>query len=137
MSVFNSQQTELHVSSYLINPIEIVVISSECIPMCSNNAFLFLYMQETITFQVVDTLLYFMALPDIGLKYFTLQSLGSVCIRHYELMLTDKLRDMYHSLLLDDNTAAVQLRIQTLCNIETYLQEEDIRMMKEDQECEY
>lgn len=105
--------------------------------MCSNNAFLFLYMQETITFQVVDTLLYFMALPDIGLKYFTLQSLGSVCIRHYELMLTDKLRDMYHSLLLDDNTAAVQLRIQTLCNIETYLQEEDIRMMKEDQECEY
>lgn len=89
---------------------------------------------ETITFQVVDTLLYFMSLPDVDLKFFTLQSLGSVCIRHNELMLTDKLRDMYHELLLDDSVTSNKLRVQTLVNIETFLQEEDIRMMKEDQE---
>ena len=89
---------------------------------------------ETITFQVVDTLLYFMSLPDLGLKFFTLQSLGSVCIRHYDLMLTNKLKEMYHSLLLDTRPQAAQLRIQTIHNIENYLQEEDIRMMKEDQE---
>ena len=89
---------------------------------------------DTITFQVVDTLLYFMSLPDLSLKNFTLQSLGSVCIRHYDLMLTNKLKEMYHQLLLDTHPKAIQLRIQTLINIETYLQEEDIRMMKEDQE---
>jgi cohesin loading factor subunit SCC2 len=78
-----------------------------------------------------------MGLIDVDLKYCTLQSLGSVCIRHNELMLTDKLRDMYHELLLDSRPASVKLRIQTLHNIETFLQEEDIRMMKEDQECKY
>ena len=80
--------------------------------------------------------MYFMDLPDGNLKYCTLQALGFMCIRHYELMMGPRLKDLYHMLLLDQSVST-KLRIQTLQNVETYLQEEEIRMIKQDQECEY
>lgn len=88
---------------------------------------------EDVVIDVFATLLYFMDLTDINLQYCTLQSLGSVCIRYYELMMGPDLRDLYITLLVDPNSNQ-QLRIQTLLNVETYLQEEEIRMIKEDQE---
>ncbi|CAL4060266.1 unnamed protein product, partial [Meganyctiphanes norvegica] len=91
---------------------------------------------EDIVIDVFATLLYFMDLTDINLQYCTLQSLGSVCIRYYELMMGPDLKDLYNTLLVDQGTNT-QLRIQTLQNVETYLQEEEIRMIKEDQECDY
>ncbi|XP_066990577.1 nipped-B-like protein isoform X1 [Macrobrachium rosenbergii] len=86
-----------------------------------------------ITDQVFDTLMYFMELPDMNLRYCTLQALGFMCIRHYELMMGSRLKQLYHTLLLDQSVST-QLRIQTLQNVETYLQEEEIRMIKQDQE---
>ncbi|KAK7086913.1 hypothetical protein SK128_008836 [Halocaridina rubra] len=86
-----------------------------------------------ITEQVVDTLMYFMDSPDMNLRFCTLQAVGFVCIRHYELMMSLRLKQLYHRLLLDPSVDT-KLRIQTLQNIETYLQEEEIRMIKQDQE---
>ena len=77
-----------------------------------------------------------MDLTDINLKHCTLQSLGSVCIRHYELMMGERLQELYHYLLLDPSIS-IKLRVQTLLNIENYLLEEEIRMIKEDQECKF
>lgn len=79
--------------------------------------------------------MYFMDLPDMNLRYYALQALGFVCIRHYELMMGNRLKHLYHSMLLEPATNT-RLRIQTLQNIETYLQEEEVRMIKQDQECE-
>lgn len=78
--------------------------------------------------------MYFMDLPDMNLRYYTLQALGFVCIRHCELMRGNRLQQLYHMMLLDPSVNT-QLRIQTLQNIETYLQEEEVRMIKQDQEC--
>ncbi|XP_071519960.1 nipped-B-like protein [Panulirus ornatus] len=88
---------------------------------------------DNITEQVFETLMYFMDLPDMNLRYYTLQALGFVCIRHCELMRGSRLQQLYHMMLLDPS-ANTQLRIQTLQNIETYLQEEEVRMIKQDQE---
>ncbi|KAK8753828.1 hypothetical protein OTU49_001786 [Cherax quadricarinatus] len=90
-------------------------------------------LSDDITEQVVETLLYFMDSPDMNLRYYTLQALGFVCIRHYELMMGNRLKQLYHMLLLEPSVSS-QLRIQTLQNIETYLQEEEVRMIKQDQE---
>lgn len=95
---------------------------------------LLLNLQDDISEQVVETLMYFMNLGDMSLRYYTLQSLGFVCIRHYELMMGTQLKQLYHMLLLDPSVNT-KLRIQTLQNIETYLQEEEVRMIKQDQEC--
>ncbi|KAK3884098.1 hypothetical protein Pcinc_011609 [Petrolisthes cinctipes] len=90
-------------------------------------------LQDDITEKVFDTLMYFMDLPDMNLRYYALQALGFVCIRHYELMMGNRLKHLYHTLLLEPATNT-RLRIQTLQNIETYLQEEEVRMIKQDQE---
>jgi cohesin loading factor subunit SCC2 len=58
-----------------------------------------------------------------------------MCIRHYDYMLMPGLKAMYHLLLTDPN-AHIAMRTQVLQNIETYLQEEEMRMIKQDQECE-
>ncbi|XP_050736968.1 nipped-B-like protein isoform X1 [Eriocheir sinensis] len=88
---------------------------------------------EGITDQVFDTLMFFMDHPDTNIRHYTLQALGFVCIRHYELMMGTRLKTLYHTLLLDPSINTT-LRIQTLQNIETYLQEEEVRMIKQDQE---
>lgn len=95
----------------------------------------FPHQQEGITDQVFDTLMFFMDHPDTNIRHYTLQALGFVCIRHYELMMGTRLKTLYHTLLLDPSINTT-LRIQTLQNIETYLQEEEVRMIKQDQECE-
>ena len=101
--------------------------------MFSNGDIAFLC-QEDITEQVFDTLMYFMDQTDPSIRHYTLQALGFVCIRHYELMMGTRLKQLYHTLLLDQSVNTT-LRIQTLQNIESYLQEEEVRMIKQDQEC--
>ncbi|CAB3386176.1 Hypothetical predicted protein [Cloeon dipterum] len=83
--------------------------------------------------QVFQTLFYFLQNGNFDVQYFTLQAIGSMCIRHYDYMLMDDLKNMYH-LLLTDKDAHIAMRIQVLSNIETYLQEEELRMIKQDQE---
>lgn len=88
---------------------------------------------ENIKDQVFETLNYFVHLDNDDIQHFTLSAIGSLCIRHYEFMLLPELKELYHHLLTSEN-ALVQMRIQVLNNIEVYLQEEEKRMIKQDQE---
>ena len=88
---------------------------------------------ENIKDQVFETLSYFVHLDNDDIKYFTLKSIGSLCIRHYEFMMRSELKELYHYLLTSD-VAQVNMKIQVLNNIEIYLQEEETRMIKQDQE---
>ncbi|XP_059489671.1 nipped-B-like protein isoform X2 [Neocloeon triangulifer] len=83
--------------------------------------------------QVFQSFFYFLQNGNFDVQYFTLQAIGSMCIRHYDYMLMSELKRMYH-LLLTDKDAHIAMRIQVLGNIETYLQEEEMRMIKQDQE---
>ncbi|XP_063234204.1 nipped-B-like protein isoform X2 [Bacillus rossius redtenbacheri] len=83
--------------------------------------------------QVFDTLLFFVNQQNEDIQTYTLKAIGSLCIRHYEFMLGNELKKLYHSLLTEDD-APLQMRTQVLNNIEMYLQEEERRMIKQDQE---
>ncbi|KAF4533148.1 hypothetical protein B566_EDAN001690 [Ephemera danica] len=74
--------------------------------------------------QVFETLMYFMHQPSDDFQYYTLQSIGSLCIRHYDFMLGPELKTLYHIFLTDEHVK-VPLRTQVLNNIEIYLQEEE------------
>ncbi|XP_011162690.1 nipped-B-like protein B [Solenopsis invicta] len=83
--------------------------------------------------QVFETLSYFVHLDNDDIRHFTLSAIGSLCIRHYEFMMLPELKELYHHLLTSEY-ALVHMRIQVLNNIEVYLQEEEKRMIKQDQE---
>jgi len=88
---------------------------------------------HTIKQDVMDVLLYFVLQNGIEMQLFTLQAIGSVCIRHYDFMLGESLKSIYLNRLMDPDMS-LRLKVQVLNNIETYLQEEEIRMIKEDQQ---
>lgn len=54
---------------------------------------------------------------------------------HPELMFVQDVKVLYNNILSDDKTV-VNLKIQVLKNLQTYLQEEDTRMQEADRECE-
>lgn len=54
---------------------------------------------------------------------------------HPELMFVQDVKVLYNSILSDENSS-VNLKIQVLKNLQTYLQEEDSRMQEADRECE-
>lgn len=75
------------------------------------------------------------------MQFFTLQAIGSVCIRHYDFMLGEPLKSVYLNVSLDmksstgyflnlkfllkrliDPSVPLRLKGQVLNNIETYLQ---------------
>lgn len=55
---------------------------------------------------------------------------------HPELMFVQDVKVLYNSTLSDENSS-VNLKIQVLKNLQTYLQEEDSRMQEADRECEF
>lgn len=54
---------------------------------------------------------------------------------HPELMFVQDVKVLYNS-ILSDESSLVNLKIQVLKNLQTYLQEEDSRMQEADRECE-
>ncbi|XP_069694432.1 nipped-B-like protein A [Periplaneta americana] len=90
-------------------------------------------LEDDIKDQVCDTLAYFVQQPNEDIQLFTLKAIGSLCIRHYDFMLGVELKTLYHRLLTEDD-APLHMRTQVLNNIELYLQEEERRMIKQDQE---
>jgi len=70
-----------------------------------------LFLQDDIKNQVFDTLSYFVNFPDQDIQTFTLKAIGSLCIRHYEFMLGEVLKSLYHRLLTDPD-APLQMRTQ-------------------------
>jgi cohesin loading factor subunit SCC2 len=95
-----------------------------------------LFFQDDIKNQVFETMMYFVNQPNYDVQFYTLQAIGSLCIRHYDFMLGPELKTLYHMILTDDSVQ-VPMRTQVLNNIEIYLQEEERRMIKQDQECKF
>lgn len=62
-------------------------------------------------------------------------SSGFLFIQHPGLMFASDVKNLYNCLLADRKTS-VNLKIQVLKNLQTYLQEEDSRMQEADRECE-
>lgn len=60
--------------------------------------------------------------------------LGLHAVRHYELMLGKELRELYN-MYLTSTDVSERLCCQVLKNIQTYLTEEEVRMIKADHEC--
>ena len=86
--------------------------------------------------EVLETLLYFVNQPAPDMQMFTLQALGFIVIRHYDMMLSERVKKLYHGFLQQPDVSK-QLKAQVLINLETYLVEEERRMIQQDEECEY
>ena len=71
-------------------------------------------------------------MPQDDMKYYSLQALGNLCIRHYNFMLESDLKRVYQQLLT--TFSETKLKVQALNNIQLYLTEEELRMIKQDQE---
>lgn len=56
-------------------------------------------------------------------------------IMHPSQMFSPEVKTLYNGILADRSTS-VNLKIQVLKNLQTYLQEEDSRMQEADQHCE-
>ena len=79
-------------------------------------------MQDDIKDQVCDTLAYFVKQPNEDIQLFTLKAIGSLCIRHYDFMLGNELKTLYHRLLTQDD-APLHMRTQvTVCSHSTITQ---------------
>ena len=59
---------------------------------------------------------------------------GFLVTHHYEFMLHKQLRDPYHHLLTHEDVPT-RMCCQVLRNLQTYLVEEELKMMKADAEC--
>lgn len=68
------------------------------------------------------------------LRDFFLSSLGFAFIQHPSLMFEQEVKNLYNNILSDKNSS-VNLKIQVLKNLQTYLQEEDTRMQQADRDC--
>jgi len=80
---------------------------------------------------VFEAIYYFMDHESPDIQNATLQALGSICIRHYDLMMDERLKQRYIS-ILTSHQHPTHHKIQVLNNIETYLVEEEVRMMQQD-----
>lgn len=60
--------------------------------------------------------------------------LGFAFIQHPSLMFEQEVKNLYNNILSDKNSS-VNLKIQVLKNLQTYLQEEDTRMQQADRDC--
>lgn len=81
-------------------------------------------------------MMFFLRQDDEDIQTNTLKSIGFICIRHYEFMLQPELKDFYHRMLVDVN-APLKMKTEVLQNIESYLMEEENRMIKLDKECKF
>ncbi|XP_050529053.1 nipped-B-like protein isoform X2 [Daktulosphaira vitifoliae] len=88
---------------------------------------------ENIRNIIYDMMSYFMHVNEEDTKLFALKAIGSICIRHYDFMLSQDLMNVYLNILSNDH-ASNTMKSQILNNIEVYLEEEEKRMIKQDLE---
>jgi cohesin loading factor subunit SCC2 len=94
-----------------------------------------LVFQVCVKDKVFDTMLYFIFTDDESVKLKALTGLGFLVVRHYEFMLSPQLKALYHD-LLTDQYGSVHMRCQVLRNLQSYLKDEEDKMMKAEDECE-
>ena len=61
------------------------------------------------------------------------QLVGFFCIRYYEKMMTNRVKDLYHRLLIGKDVSA-EMRVQVLNNLGKYLQEEEETCVRAEEE---
>ncbi|XP_041825130.1 nipped-B-like protein B [Melanotaenia boesemani] len=83
--------------------------------------------------KVLDLLLYFTTHEEEEVQIKAIIGLGFQFIMHPELMFVQDVKVLYNSILSDENSV-VNLKIQVLKNLQTYLQDEDTRMQEADRE---
>uniref|UniRef100_A0A671SCF7 Nipped-B protein n=1 Tax=Sinocyclocheilus anshuiensis TaxID=1608454 RepID=A0A671SCF7_9TELE len=83
--------------------------------------------------KVLELLLYFTKNEDEEVQTKAIIGLGFLFIQHPGLMFASDVKNLYNCLLADRKTS-VNLKIQVLKNLQTYLQEEDSRMQEADRE---
>ncbi|XP_039532073.1 nipped-B-like protein B isoform X2 [Pimephales promelas] len=83
--------------------------------------------------KVLELLLYFTKNDDEEVQTKAIIGLGFLFIQHPDLMFALEVKNLYNVLLADRKTS-VNLKIQVLKNLQTYLQEEDSRMQEADRE---
>ncbi|XP_063310052.1 nipped-B-like protein isoform X2 [Pelobates fuscus] len=83
--------------------------------------------------KVLELLLYFTKHSDEEVQTKAIIGLGFSFIQHPILMFEVDVKNLYNNLLSDKN-CSVNLKIQVLKNLQTYLQEEDTRMQQADRD---
>lgn len=84
--------------------------------------------------EVFQEFLYLLNHESSDLQFYTLQAAGNMCIRHYEYMLGNDLKHTYQRHMCISSNSETKLKAQSLSNIQLYLVEEELRMIKQDQE---
>ncbi|XP_028916789.1 nipped-B-like protein isoform X1 [Ornithorhynchus anatinus] len=83
--------------------------------------------------KVLELLMYFTKHSDEEVQTKAIIGLGFAFIQHPSLMFEQEVKNLYNSILSDKNSS-VNLKIQVLKNLQTYLQEEDTRMQQADRD---
>ncbi|XP_064296097.1 nipped-B-like protein isoform X4 [Phalacrocorax carbo] len=83
--------------------------------------------------KVLELLIYFTKHSDEEVQTKAIIGLGFAFIQHPSLMFEQEVKTLYNSILSDKN-CSVNLKIQVLKNLQTYLQEEDTRMQQADRD---
>uniref|UniRef100_UPI003AAB0814 nipped-B-like protein A n=1 Tax=Centroberyx gerrardi TaxID=166262 RepID=UPI003AAB0814 len=83
--------------------------------------------------KVLELLLYFTKHEDEEVKTKAIIGLGFLVIMHPSQMFVPEVKSLYNGILAD-STSSINLKIQILKNLQTYLQEEDTRMQEADRE---
>lgn len=68
--------------------------------------------------------------------FFAVSFLGFLVIMHPSQMFAQEVKTLYNGILAE-SSSSINLKIQILKNLQTYLQEEDTRMQEADRECKY
>ncbi|KAG8599041.1 hypothetical protein GDO81_002856 [Engystomops pustulosus] len=83
--------------------------------------------------KVLELLLYFTKHSDEEVQTKAIIGLGFSFIQHPILMFEVEVKNLYNN-ILSDKSSSVNLKIQVLKNLQTYLQEEDTRMQQADRD---
>uniref|UniRef100_A0A665VA22 Nipped-B protein n=1 Tax=Echeneis naucrates TaxID=173247 RepID=A0A665VA22_ECHNA len=89
--------------------------------------------QVVIKEKVLELLLYFTKHEDEEVKTKAIIGLGFLVIMHPSQMFVPEVKTLYNGILAD-SSSSINLKIQILKNLQTYLQEEDTRMQEADRE---
>ncbi|XP_058491616.1 nipped-B-like protein A isoform X5 [Solea solea] len=83
--------------------------------------------------KVLELLVYFTKHEDEEVKTKAIIGLGFLVIMHPSQMFMPEVKSLYNGILAD-SSSSINLKIQILKNLQTYLQEEDTRMQEADRE---
>ncbi|KAM4576412.1 nipped-B-like protein A isoform 2-T3 [Odontesthes bonariensis] len=83
--------------------------------------------------KVLELLIYFTKHEDEEVKTKAIIGLGFLVIMHPSQMFMPEVKTLYNGILAD-RSSSINLKIQILKNLQTYLQEEDTRMQEADRE---